>query len=75
MTLDEANTIWNACYQGTADETAEGWNLYTSEQRIEAIETRQGIRHQSFDAELARIEQRQWERDGWNLQRATRQRF
>ena len=72
MTIDEANAIWEACYGETA---SDGWSLYTSEQRLEAIETRQGARHQSFDAELARIEQRQWERDGWNLARSTRQRF
>jgi hypothetical protein len=41
MTLDEANTIWNACYGSClASETAEGWAKYTSAQRLEAIDTR-----------------------------------
>jgi len=37
MTLETANLIWNACY-GTA--AMDGWDLYTSEQRLQAIETR-----------------------------------
>ena len=40
MTLETANLIWNACYQGTAAETAKGWATYTSRQRQQAIETR-----------------------------------
>jgi hypothetical protein len=40
MTIDQANQIWNACYQGTAEETAKGWATYTSAQRLKAIETR-----------------------------------
>ena len=40
MTIDQANAIWTACYQGTAAETAEGWETYTDRQRREAIETR-----------------------------------
>ncbi len=40
MTIDQANAIWTACYQGTAAETAEGWATYTNAQRREAIETR-----------------------------------
>jgi hypothetical protein len=41
MTLETANLIWNACYQGTADETAQGWATYTSAQRRQAIQVRQ----------------------------------
>ena len=41
MTLDQANQIWNACYGSPfADDTAHGWETYTSEQRMQAIETR-----------------------------------
>jgi hypothetical protein len=72
MTLDEANAIWEACY---GDTSGNGWNLYSSAQRLEAIEIRSGGSQPLYDPELARLEQRQWERDGWNLQRATRQRF
>lgn len=37
MTIDQANKIWHDCYAST-DYTL--WNLYTSEQRLEAIQTR-----------------------------------
>lgn len=37
MTLETANLIWNACY---GDNVTDGWDLYTSEQRLQAIETR-----------------------------------
>jgi hypothetical protein len=41
MTLETANLIWNACYGSTlASETADGWERYTSAQRLQAIETR-----------------------------------
>ena len=40
MTLETANLIWNACYQGTAAETAQGWATYSDRQRRQAIETR-----------------------------------
>ncbi|MGA1544647.1 MAG: hypothetical protein ACO388_07485 [Saprospiraceae bacterium] len=72
MTLTEANAIWEACY---ADPEGKGWSLYTSAQRLQAIEVRSGDSQPSYDPELARLEQRQWERDGWNLARASRQRF
>ena len=38
MTLTEANTIWEACY---GDTNGTGWALYTSAQRLLAIEVRQ----------------------------------
>jgi hypothetical protein len=41
MTLETANLIWNACYQGTAADTAKGWATYTSAQRLQAIAVRQ----------------------------------
>ena len=41
MTLETANLIWNACYQGTAADTAKGWATYTSAQRRQAIAVRQ----------------------------------
>jgi hypothetical protein len=36
------------------------------------------LNHEAFgqwDRDLERLERRQWERDGWNLARASRQRF
>lgn len=39
MTITEANEIWNACYGN--DPNSDGWQRYTSEQRLEAIDTRQ----------------------------------
>ena len=39
MTLDEANLIWNDCYN-SADLNL--WHNYTTEQRLEAIEVRSG---------------------------------
>jgi len=41
MTIETANRIWSACYQGTAADTAKGWATYTSTQRRLAIEIRQ----------------------------------
>ena len=41
MTIETANLIWNACYQGTAADTAKGWATYTSAQRLQAIAVRQ----------------------------------
>jgi hypothetical protein len=41
MTLETANLIWTACYQGTAADTAKGWATYTSAQRLQAIAVRQ----------------------------------
>ena len=38
MTITEANLIWNACYGD--DLNSDGWALYTSAQRQQAIETR-----------------------------------
>jgi hypothetical protein len=38
MTITEANEIWNACY---GDNVTDGWERYTSWQRLEAIDTRQ----------------------------------
>lgn len=38
MTLQEANTIWEACY---GDNVTDGWERYTSWQRLEAIDVRQ----------------------------------
>jgi hypothetical protein len=38
MTITEANLIWDACY---ASDSPEGWLLFTNEQRLTAIETRQ----------------------------------
>ena len=38
MTLTEANTIWTACYGD--DMNSDGWALYTSAQRLQAIEVR-----------------------------------
>jgi len=38
MTITEANLIWDACY---GDPQGNGWEIYTSEQRLEAIDTRQ----------------------------------
>lgn len=38
MTLIEANEIWNACYGD--DLYSDGWQRYTSEQRLEAIAVR-----------------------------------
>ena len=40
MTIETANLIWNACYQGSVEETAKGWATYTASQRMQAIETR-----------------------------------
>ena len=40
MTIETAHLIWNACYQGTAADTAKGWATYTSAERMQAIETR-----------------------------------
>ena len=41
MTLTEANLIWNACYGSTdPNDTAGGWELYSSAQRLQAIEVR-----------------------------------
>jgi hypothetical protein len=37
MTIDQANEIWNACY---GDTNGDGWQRYTSLQRMQAIETR-----------------------------------
>lgn len=39
MTLTEANLIWNACYGD--DLNSDGWERYSSAQRLEAIDTRQ----------------------------------
>jgi hypothetical protein len=39
MTLTEANTIWEACYGD--DLNSDGWQRYTSAQRMQAIEVRQ----------------------------------
>lgn len=38
MTLEEANAIWEACY---GDTNGDGWTRYTSQQRLDAIDTRQ----------------------------------
>jgi hypothetical protein len=37
MTLDQANEIWNACY---GDPQGNGWDIYSSAERNEAIDTR-----------------------------------
>jgi hypothetical protein len=38
MTIDQANEIWTACYGD--DLTSDGWERYSSAQRMQAIETR-----------------------------------
>ena len=38
MSIEQANLIWDACY---GDPQGNGWEIYTSEQRLEAIDTRQ----------------------------------
>ena len=38
MTLETANLIWNACYGD--DLNSDGWSIYSSAQRLQAIETR-----------------------------------
>jgi|LakMenE18May11ns_1017448.scaffolds.fasta_scaffold9151830_3 hypothetical protein len=38
MTLEEANQIWNDCYN-SSDYSL--WDKYTSQQRLDAIDTRQ----------------------------------
>jgi hypothetical protein len=40
MTIDEANTIWEACY-GDSTDPANGWDRYSSAERMLAIDTRQ----------------------------------
>jgi hypothetical protein len=40
MTLAEANAIWEACY-GDSTDPANGWDRYSSAQRMEAIDVRQ----------------------------------
>ena len=40
MTLDEANIIWEACY-GDSTDPANGWDRYSSAERMLAIDTRQ----------------------------------
>ena len=37
MTIDQANQIWNDCYNS---DDLSLWNNYTSAQRLEAIKTR-----------------------------------
>jgi hypothetical protein len=38
MTLETANLIWNACYGD--DLNSDGWSIYSSAQRMEAIDVR-----------------------------------
>jgi hypothetical protein len=38
MTIEEANQIWNDCYN-SSDYSL--WDKYTSQQRLDAIDTRQ----------------------------------
>ena len=39
MSIEQANLIWDACYGD--DINSDGWERYTSEQRLLAIEIRQ----------------------------------
>jgi hypothetical protein len=61
MTLQEANEIWEACYGA---DVPGAWDLYTAEQRSDAIRVRNG-RPSFYDGEAARIDRRRMERDGW----------
>jgi len=40
MTLDQANAIWTACYGPDYNSPVDGWDVYTREQRAEAIAIR-----------------------------------
>ena len=46
MTITEANQIWSDCYQST---DLSLWDRYTSDQRLEAIQTRD--RHANGDGQ------------------------
>jgi hypothetical protein len=63
MTLTEANEIWNACY-GDTQEAVDGWDIYTPEQREQAINTRNAATFGDWN-DADRIDARRAERDGW----------
>jgi hypothetical protein len=61
MTLNEANEIWEACYGA---DVPGAWDLYTAEQRSDAIRVRNG-KLAFYDVEAERLDRRAAERDGW----------